>query len=171
MTEQMALRAEPADITVAYECFRDPSDPPVLPMMGGGEQMIAWPDGSTPVGHGRRYRRPPRPPGHRGGAHLVGASLGGQIAQTSVMHRAGDGVPREVVSQGPHSTLAPLAAAPLRPPAPGTRAGTQYRLGDSTRSATAQVMAPIYGAPSAQGCRRCHRTRQWSPVPSSAVLG
>ena len=52
MTEQMALRTEPADITVAYECFRDPSDPPVLPMMGGGEQMIAWPDGSTPVGHG-----------------------------------------------------------------------------------------------------------------------
>ena len=37
-------RAQVGDIELAYECFGDPADPPLLLVMGLATQMIAWPD-------------------------------------------------------------------------------------------------------------------------------
>jgi pimeloyl-ACP methyl ester carboxylesterase len=45
MTEQLARDVGPSGIDVAYERFGDPAAPPVLLIMGGGAQMISWPDG------------------------------------------------------------------------------------------------------------------------------
>ncbi|WP_433653919.1 alpha/beta fold hydrolase [Nocardia sp. CA-128927] len=45
MVEEKALRVGPSGIEIAYERFGDPSLPPVLLIMGGGAQMINWPDG------------------------------------------------------------------------------------------------------------------------------
>ncbi|GHF67099.1 alpha/beta hydrolase [Streptomyces mashuensis] len=45
MNEERALRVGPAGIEVAYERFGDPGAPPVLLVMGGGAQMINWPEG------------------------------------------------------------------------------------------------------------------------------
>ena len=41
----MALNVGPLGIEVAYERLGDPGAPPVLLLMGGGAQMINWPDG------------------------------------------------------------------------------------------------------------------------------
>ncbi len=38
------LRADVNGIEIAYETFGDPTDPPVLLVMGLGTQMLAWPD-------------------------------------------------------------------------------------------------------------------------------
>ena len=45
MTEYLASGVGPARIDIAYERFGDPSSPPVLLIMGGGAQMIWWPEG------------------------------------------------------------------------------------------------------------------------------
>ena len=45
MTEELAHHVGPARIDVAFERFGDPSAPPVLLIMGGGAQMIHWPEG------------------------------------------------------------------------------------------------------------------------------
>jgi pimeloyl-ACP methyl ester carboxylesterase len=45
MAEEIATHVGAADIDVAYECFGDAEAPPVLLMMGGGAQMINWPEG------------------------------------------------------------------------------------------------------------------------------
>ncbi len=45
MGEERALNVGPSGIEVAYERFGDPGAPPVLLMMGGGAQMINWPEG------------------------------------------------------------------------------------------------------------------------------
>ncbi len=44
MSEQQAENVGPSRITVAYERFGDPAAPPLLLMMGGGAQMINWPE-------------------------------------------------------------------------------------------------------------------------------
>lgn len=45
MGEELAHNVGPARIDVAYERLGDPAAPPVLLIMGGGAQMIHWPDG------------------------------------------------------------------------------------------------------------------------------
>jgi pimeloyl-ACP methyl ester carboxylesterase len=45
MGEEKALNVGPSGIEVAYERFGDPGAPPVLLVMGGGAQMINWPEG------------------------------------------------------------------------------------------------------------------------------
>jgi pimeloyl-ACP methyl ester carboxylesterase len=45
MGEEKALNVGPSDIEIAYERFGDPAAPPVLLIMGGGAQMINWPEG------------------------------------------------------------------------------------------------------------------------------
>lgn len=45
MGEEIARNVGPGGIEVAYERFGDPADPPVLLIMGGGGQMINWPEG------------------------------------------------------------------------------------------------------------------------------
>src|SRR5215217_3851352 len=45
MTEEVAHNVGPARIDIAYERFGDPAAPPVLLIMGGGAQMINWPEG------------------------------------------------------------------------------------------------------------------------------
>lgn len=45
MGEQKALNVGPSRIEVAYELFGDPAAPLVLLIMGGGAQMINWPEG------------------------------------------------------------------------------------------------------------------------------
>ena len=45
MSEEKARNVGPARIGIAYERFGHPQDPPVLLLMGGGAQMIGWPDG------------------------------------------------------------------------------------------------------------------------------
>ena len=45
MGEEKAFAVGPSRIEVAYERFGEPSAPPVLLIMGGGAQMINWPEG------------------------------------------------------------------------------------------------------------------------------
>jgi pimeloyl-ACP methyl ester carboxylesterase len=45
MGEEKALNVGPSGIEIAYERFGDPGAPPVLLLMGGGAQMINWPEG------------------------------------------------------------------------------------------------------------------------------
>jgi hypothetical protein len=45
VAEEMAREVGPSGIKVAYERFGDSLAPPVLLMVGGGAQMINWPDG------------------------------------------------------------------------------------------------------------------------------
>lgn len=44
MGEQLALNVGPSRMEMAYECLGDDHAPPVLLVMGGGAQMIAWPE-------------------------------------------------------------------------------------------------------------------------------
>jgi pimeloyl-ACP methyl ester carboxylesterase len=37
--------ANAGEIELAYECFGDPADPPVLLIMGLATQMLGWPNG------------------------------------------------------------------------------------------------------------------------------
>jgi pimeloyl-ACP methyl ester carboxylesterase len=134
VTEQMASKVGPSGIDVAYERFGDPQAPPVLLIMGGGAQMIAWPDGfcaglagrdlqvirfdSRDAGRSTHFPDAPAPdmPAALAGdyssasytlsdmaadtvglldalglasAHLVGASLGGMVAQTMAIEDPG----------------------------------------------------------------------------------
>jgi pimeloyl-ACP methyl ester carboxylesterase len=45
MPELKALNVGPSGVEIAYERFGDPDAPPVLLIMGGGAQMINWPEG------------------------------------------------------------------------------------------------------------------------------
>ncbi|WP_109530105.1 MULTISPECIES: alpha/beta fold hydrolase [Nocardia] len=45
MPEEIACGIGPSRIDIAYARFGDPHDPPVLLIMGGGAQMVNWPDG------------------------------------------------------------------------------------------------------------------------------
>jgi pimeloyl-ACP methyl ester carboxylesterase len=45
MSEEKALNVGPSSIEMAYERLGDPEAPPVLLIMGGGAQMINWPEG------------------------------------------------------------------------------------------------------------------------------
>jgi pimeloyl-ACP methyl ester carboxylesterase len=132
--EEKAFNVGPSGIEMAYERFGDPEAPPVLLMMGGGAQMISWPDefcaelarrGLHVVRFdnrdaGRSSHFPDGPPPDLqaalagdvssaaytlsemaadavglldvlglGSAHLVGASLGGMIAQTIAIEHPG----------------------------------------------------------------------------------
>jgi len=125
--EEKALNVGPSGIEMAYERFGDPAAPPVLLMMGGGAQMISWPEGfcaelvrrgvqavrfdNRDAGRSSHFAGAPPPDLQAalagdfssasytlsdmaadtvglldvlgfGGAHVVGASLGGMIAQT-----------------------------------------------------------------------------------------
>ena len=127
MTEQLARDVGPSGIDVAYERFGDPAAPPVLLIMGGGAQMISWPDGfctelarrgtqvirfdSRDAGRSTHFPDGPAPDLRAAlagdyssasytlsdmaadtaglldvlgfeGVHVVGASLGGMVAQT-----------------------------------------------------------------------------------------
>lgn len=44
MGEEKAFNVGPSGIEIAYERFGDPAAPPAVLMMGGGAQMISWPD-------------------------------------------------------------------------------------------------------------------------------
>lgn len=166
MTEERASAVGPARIDIAFERFGDPSAPPVLLIMGGGAQMIWWPEGfiddlvrrglyvirfdSRDIGRSSHFSHSP-PPDVRaamGGdfataaytlsdmaedsvglldvleipsAHVVGASLGGMVAQTmalehpdrvrsltSMMSSTGD----PGVGQADFSAFAGLGTAP-----------------------------------------------------------
>ena len=130
MTEERATGVGPARIDIAYERFGDPAAPPVLLIMGGGAQMIWWPEGfivelvrrdlyvirfdSRDIGRSSHCSDGP-PPDVRAAmagdfstasytlsdmaddsvglldvleipsAHIVGASLGGMVAQTMAL--------------------------------------------------------------------------------------
>jgi pimeloyl-ACP methyl ester carboxylesterase len=130
MGEEKVRNVGPAGIEIAYERFGDPQAPPVLLMMGGGAQMISWPEGfcaelvgrglhvirfdNRDTGRSTHFHDAPAPdlPAALAGdlssapytlsdmaadtaglldalglksAHLVGASLGGMVAQTTVI--------------------------------------------------------------------------------------
>lgn len=166
MSEQLARGIGPAEIDIAYEEFGDATRPPVLLIMGGGAQMVWWPDGfchalvsrglrvirfdSRDTGRSTHFTDAPPPDvraalagdvssalytlsamaadtvglmDHLGfdSAHLVGASLGGMVAQTvaieyphyvrsltSMMSSTGD----PAVGRADTRALAGLGAAP-----------------------------------------------------------
>lgn len=166
MSEERASGVGPARIDIAYERFGDSSAPPVLLIMGGGAQMIWWPEGfidelvrrglyvirfdSRDIGRSSHFSDGP-PPDVRAAmagdfttvsytlsdmaqdsvglldaleipsAHVVGASLGGMVAQTmalehpdrvrsltSMMSSTGN----SRVGQADFSAFAGLGAAP-----------------------------------------------------------
>ncbi|MCP2260963.1 Pimeloyl-ACP methyl ester carboxylesterase [Streptoalloteichus tenebrarius] len=127
MGEEKAVNVGPSAVEIAYERLGDPQAPPVLLIMGGGAQMINWPDGfcaelvrrglyvirfdNRDSGRSSHFADAPVPDLRAAmagdlssaaytlsdmaadtvglldalaldSAHLVGASLGGMIAQT-----------------------------------------------------------------------------------------
>ncbi len=166
MTEEKARNVGPAGIDIACERCGEPQDPPVLLLMGGGAQMISWPDGfvaelagrglqpirfdNRDVGRSTHLADAPPPDLTAAlagdlssasytlsdmaadtvglmdalglaSAHLIGASLGGMIAQTvaieypgrvrsltSMMSTTGD----RAVGQADLRALAPLMGLP-----------------------------------------------------------
>lgn len=127
MSELRAQNIGPANIDIVYERLGLPDSPPVVLIMGGGAQMIAWPDGfcqklvdrglqvirfdNRDTGLSTHFTRTPIPDwsaamhgdfpsvtytlsdmaadtvgllDHLGleKVHLVGASMGGMVAQT-----------------------------------------------------------------------------------------
>jgi pimeloyl-ACP methyl ester carboxylesterase len=164
--EERAHNVGPAGIDIAYERFGDASAPPVLLIMGGGAQMINWPEGfcaelvdrglyvirfdTRDTGRSTHFTEAPAPDvqGALAGdlssasytlsdmaadtvglldvlgldsAHIVGASLGGMVAQTmaieypdrvrsltSMFSTTGD----RTVGQTDFVALGPLGAPP-----------------------------------------------------------
>jgi pimeloyl-ACP methyl ester carboxylesterase len=165
MTIEIAKSVGPARIDIAYERLGDPSAPPVLLIMGLGQQLVGWPDGfcdalvgkglhvirfdNRDVGESTHFTVVPDFPAVMAGnhasvpyrlsdmaadtvglldalgldaVHLVGASMGGMIAQTiaiefaqrvrsltSIMSTTGD--PR--VGQLHPEAMALFAAGPV----------------------------------------------------------
>jgi pimeloyl-ACP methyl ester carboxylesterase len=166
MDEEIAQNVGPSQIEMAFQRFGDPASPPVLLIMGGGAQMIAWPEGfceelarrglqpirfdNRDTGLSTHFTGAPTPdlPAALAGdfssasyclsdmaadtvglmdtlgfksVHLVGASMGGMIAQTitieyparvrsltSMMSTTGD----RSVGQPDYTALAHLGAPP-----------------------------------------------------------
>jgi pimeloyl-ACP methyl ester carboxylesterase len=166
MTEEKARNVGPSGIDIVYQRFGDPESSPVFLIMGGGAQMIAWPDGfceelvrldvqpirfdNRDTGLSTHMENAPPPDlaaaiaGDYSSAsytlsdmaadtaglmdylgydsvHLVGASMGGMIAQTlaiefpgkvgsltSMMSTTGD----KSVGQPDYSSLSHLGAPP-----------------------------------------------------------
>jgi pimeloyl-ACP methyl ester carboxylesterase len=166
MNEEKARNIGPSQIEVVYQRFGDPASPPLLLIMGGGAQMIAWPEGfceelvsrglqpirfdNRDTGLSTHFTGAPTPdlPAAMAGdfssasytlsdmaadtvglmdalgfdsVHLVGASMGGMIAQTvaieyparvrsltSMMATTGD----RSVGQPDYAALAHLGAPP-----------------------------------------------------------
>jgi pimeloyl-ACP methyl ester carboxylesterase len=166
MKEEKALNIGPSRIEMVYQRFGSPTSPPVFLIMGGGAQMIAWPDGfcaeladrglhlirfdNRDTGLSTHFTHAPVPDlaaAQRGdfssasytlsdmaadtvglmdalgyeSVHLVGASMGGMIAQTiaieyptrvrsltSMMSTTGN----PFVGQPDWAVLAPLGAPP-----------------------------------------------------------
>lgn len=166
MVEERAVNVGPAGIEMVYQRFGDKNDPPVFLIMGGGAQMISWPDGFCEVlvskglhvirfdnrdtGHSTHFDDAPEPDLYAAmkgdystasytlsdmaadtvglmdflgyeSVHLVGASMGGMIAQTiaieypekvktltSMLSTTGD----SSVGQPDFSALAHLGAPP-----------------------------------------------------------
>jgi pimeloyl-ACP methyl ester carboxylesterase len=134
LNEQLASGVGPSAIDIAYERRGNPTDPVVLLIMGGGAQLVHWPEGflaallhrglqvmrfdNRDAGRSTHFHDAPRPdlPAALAGdlssaaytlsdmaadavglldaleldaAHVVGASLGGAIAQTlAIEHHA-----------------------------------------------------------------------------------
>jgi len=167
MSEGVAHNVGPARIDIGYERCGDPAAPPVLLIMGGGAQMINWPEGfctelvdrglqvirfdGRDTGRSTHFADAPVPD-VRGalagdlscvsstlsdmvadsvglldvlrldGAHMVGASLGGMVAQTvaieypdrvrsltSMFSTTGD----RAVGQADVAALGPIGAPPV----------------------------------------------------------
>jgi pimeloyl-ACP methyl ester carboxylesterase len=166
MNEQISHNVGPSRIDMAYERLGDTSSPPVFLIMGGGAQMIAWPEGfceelvsqglqvirfdNRDTGLSTHFNDSPEPDltAALGGdftsvaytlsdmaadtvglmqalgfdsVHLVGASMGGMIAQTisieypervrsltSIMSTTGD----RSVGQPDYKALSHLGAPP-----------------------------------------------------------
>jgi pimeloyl-ACP methyl ester carboxylesterase len=166
MDEEIVKKAGPSKIDIAYQRFGDKGAPPVLLIMGGGAQMINWPEGlceelvnrglqpirfdNRDTGHSTHFTDGPVPDLAAAmagdfssasytlsdmaadavglidalgftSAHLVGASMGGMIAQTiaieypervrsltSMMSTTGD----PSVGQPDFKSLAHLGAPP-----------------------------------------------------------
>jgi pimeloyl-ACP methyl ester carboxylesterase len=110
MAIERVTNVGPAGIDIAYERLGDPKAPPVLMIMGLGSQLIGWPDAfcaelterglhlirfdNRDVGESSRVKTPYKLTDMAGDAvglldalgieraHVVGASMGGFIAQT-----------------------------------------------------------------------------------------
>ena len=110
MAIERAINVGPAGIDIAYERLGDPKAPPVLMIMGLGSQLIGWPDGfcaeltarglqlirfdNRDVGESSHVNTTYKLSDMAGdavglldaldiaSAHVVGASMGGFIAQT-----------------------------------------------------------------------------------------
>jgi pimeloyl-ACP methyl ester carboxylesterase len=166
MAEELATKVGPSHIDLAYERLGHRADPPVLLIMGGGAQLIAWPDGfcgellrhdlqvirfdSRDSGRSAHFSGGPAPDLAAalagdfssasytlsdmaadsiglldaleiGRVHVVGASLGGMVAQTmaiefpdrvasltSMMSTTGD----RGVGQADLASISGLGAAP-----------------------------------------------------------
>jgi pimeloyl-ACP methyl ester carboxylesterase len=166
MSVEIIRGVGPSHVDVAYECFGDPSAPPVLLVMGLATQMLGWPDqfcaalvarglyvvrfDNRDVGLSTHLHDAPRPDVKAalsgdassasytlsemagdcvglldalelGSAHVVGASMGGMIAQTitiehpdrvrsltSIMSTTGD----RSVGQATEAALGALLSAP-----------------------------------------------------------
>ncbi|MDJ1486059.1 alpha/beta hydrolase [Cytophagaceae bacterium YF14B1] len=166
MKEETAQNIGPSRIEMVYQRLGDPTSPPVFLIMGGGAQMIAWPDGfcaelvnqglqlirfdNRDTGLSTHFSNAPMPnlPAAKAGdfssvsytlsdmaadtvglmdalgfesVHLVGASMGGMIAQTiaieyptrvrsltSMMSTTGN----PTVGQPDYGVLASLGAPP-----------------------------------------------------------
>jgi pimeloyl-ACP methyl ester carboxylesterase len=170
VSEEKALNVGPSGIEVAYERFGDRQAPPVLLVMGGGAQMIGWPEGfcaaltdhglqvirfdSRDVGLSSHFPDGPAPDLQAAlagdlssasytlsdmaadtaglldalgldSAHIVGASLGGMIAQTIAIEHPGRvrSLTSMMATTGDRSVGQPdlQALAPLLGPPPASR--------------------------------------------------
>lgn len=178
MSEEKVMQVGPSRIEIVYQRIGSPVDPPVFMIMGGGAQLVAWPDGfcaelanrglqlirfdNRDTGLSSHLDAAPMPdlPAALAGdyasvsytlsdmatdtvglmdalgfdrVHLVGASMGGMIAQTvaieypervlsltSIMSTTGN----RSAGQPDYAALAPLGA----PPADDRQAAIEWQV-------------------------------------------